>query len=71
MLAVVSAKNDYANQGIIDKCRKADPQGTRTLGIVTKPDMLKPKSANEASWMDLVRNKNIHFTLGWHILKNR
>ncbi|KAK6440516.1 hypothetical protein LTR95_003253 [Oleoguttula sp. CCFEE 5521] len=71
MLAVVSAKNDYANQMILDMCRKIDPQGNRTLGIVTKPDTLRAGSVNEAAWMDLVRNKNIHFNLGWHILKNR
>lgn len=71
MLAVVSAKNDYANQGIIEKCRKADPKGNRTLGIVTKPDYLKAGSKNEEAWIELVQNKNINFALGWHALKNR
>ena len=71
MLSVVSAKNDYANQAILDKCRRVDPKGTRTLGVVTKPDYLKAGSKNESTWLELVQNKDIHFDLGWHILKNR
>ena len=71
IMAVISAKNDYANQIILNKCREVDPKGHRTLGIITKPDFLSPDSDNEASWLDLAQNKDIFFELGWHILKNR
>lgn len=71
ILAVVSAKNDYANQIILDHCRKIDEQGRRTLGIVTKPDFLRPGSDNEQSWLDLVQNKDIYLERGWHMLRNR
>jgi GTPase Era involved in 16S rRNA processing len=71
ILAVVSAKNDYANQIILDHCRKIDHQGRRTLGIITKPDFLRTGSDNEMSWIDLALNKDIYFELGWHMLKNR
>ena len=71
ILAVVSAKNDYANQIILERCRSFDPEGTRTLGIITKPDFLRPDSDNESTWLDLAQNKDIYFELGWHILKNR
>lgn len=37
-LAVISATNDHANQPILTKVRKYDPEGERTLGIITKPD---------------------------------
>jgi GTPase SAR1 family protein len=40
ILAVVSAKNDYANQIVTKYARDLDPWGTRTLGIITKPDTL-------------------------------
>lgn len=53
VMAVVSAKNDYANQIILKKCRDVDPKGHRTLGIITKPDFLEPDSDNEASWIEL------------------
>ncbi|PGH13825.1 hypothetical protein AJ79_03393 [Helicocarpus griseus UAMH5409] len=71
ILAVVSAKNDYANQVILDYCRKFDPKGSRTLGVITKPDFLRPGSENESVWLDLAQNRDIYFELGWHLLKNR
>ncbi|KAH9865175.1 hypothetical protein IAQ61_009122 [Plenodomus lingam] len=71
ILAVVSAKNDYANQIILDHCRKIDEQGRRTLGIITKPDFLREGTENELSWIDLAQNKDIYLERGWHMLKNR
>ncbi|CAI7611760.1 unnamed protein product [Penicillium pancosmium] len=70
-LAVVSAANDYANQPILNLVRQYDPQGKRTLGIITKPDRLPPGSETELSFFDLANNKDISFDLGWHVLKNR
>ncbi|KAI9844695.1 MAG: hypothetical protein M1837_005437 [Sclerophora amabilis] len=70
-LAVVSATNDYANQGILDKVREVDPEGERTLGIITKPDRLPAGSGSEQAYIDLAKNQDIFFKLGWHVLKNR
>ena len=70
-LAVVSATNDYANQGILTKVRKVDPDGERTLGIITKPDRLSSGSGMEKAFFDLALNDDIFFKLGWHVLKNR
>ncbi|KAH7117540.1 interferon-induced GTP-binding protein Mx [Dendryphion nanum] len=70
-LAVVSATNDYANQGILSKVRKVDPDGERTLGIITKPDRLPSGSGTEAAYINLARNEDIFFKLGWHVIKNR
>lgn len=71
ILAVVSAKNDYANQIILKLARKIDRHGTRTIGIITKPDMLHSGSESEASFVSLARNMDIKFRLGWHVLRNR
>jgi hypothetical protein len=71
ILAVVSAKNDFANQVILDYCQKIDKKGRRTLGIITKPDFLRADSENERSWIDLAQNKDIYLERGWHMLKNR
>ena len=68
---MVSATNDYANQGILKKVRKVDPDGDRTLGIITKPDRLPSGSGSEKSFLGLARNEDIFFKLGWHVLKNR
>ena len=68
---MVAATNDYANQGILTKVRKVDPAGERTLGVITKPDRLSPGSGMEKAFLDLACNEDIHFRLGWHVLKNR
>jgi hypothetical protein len=73
ILPIISAKNDYANQIILDHVRRVKPDGSRTLGIITKPDDLPPGSDSEKSFVSLARNeeKVITFKLGWHVLKNR
>jgi Dynamin central region len=73
ILPIISAKNDYANQIILDYVRRVNPDGSRTLSIVTKPDDLPPGSDSEKSFVSLARNeeKVITFKLGWHVLKNR
>jgi GTPase SAR1 family protein len=70
-LAVISAANDYANQPILTKVREVDPEGERTLGIITKPDRLDHGAGMEAAFIELAQNKDIFFKLGWHVLKNR
>ncbi|EUC27299.1 hypothetical protein COCCADRAFT_51921, partial [Bipolaris zeicola 26-R-13] len=70
ILAVVSAKNDYANQVVLKLARAADRTGTRTLGVITKPDTLVPGSDSEAMYISLAKNLDVEFRLGWHVLKN-
>jgi GTPase SAR1 family protein len=71
VLAVISATNDYANQAILTKARAADPEGSRTLGIITKPDRLPAGSGSESAYISLARNEDIFLKLGWHVVKNR
>ena len=71
ILAVVSAKNDFANQIVTKYARELDPEGLRTLGIITKPDTLHAGSDSERSYIELAENKDVYFRLGWHVLKNR
>jgi len=70
ILAVVSAKNDFANQIVLKLARAADSSGNRTLGVITKPDALIPGSPSEAQYVSLARNQEVEFRLGWHVLKN-
>ncbi|KAI1742968.1 interferon-induced GTP-binding protein Mx [Xylaria scruposa] len=70
-LAVISAQNDVANQGILRRVGKFDPKGERTLGIITKPDTLSAGSKSEASFLELAKNENVFLKLGWHVVKNR
>ncbi len=71
VLAIVSAKNDYANQIVLKLAREVDPQGRRTMGLITKPDTLSVGSESESAFVNLARNMDITFRLGWHVLKNR
>lgn len=71
ILAVLSAKNDIANQVILKLCSEIDGKGSRTLGIITKPDEIKKDSQSETDFLKLARNEDIHFALGWHVLRNR
>ncbi|THV46033.1 hypothetical protein BGAL_0425g00100 [Botrytis galanthina] len=70
-LAVISAKNDAANQKILKRVRVHDPHGDRTLGIITKPDTLDKGSESEEAFIELAQNKDVRFRLGWHVVKNR
>lgn len=70
ILAVVSAKNDFANQIVLKLARSADPRGKRTMGVITKPDTLVVGSGSEAMYVSLAENNEVEFDLGWHVLKN-
>jgi GTP-binding protein EngB required for normal cell division len=71
ILAVVSAKNDFNNQSITRYSREIDPNGVRTLGLITKPDTLDNGSDSERFYVELAQNKDVKFRLGWHVLRNR
>ncbi|KAJ2998138.1 hypothetical protein NUW58_g419 [Xylaria curta] len=71
ILAVVSAKSDFALQGVTRHAREHDPRGIRTLGLITKPDTLDVGSESERSYIELAQNRDVQFRLGWHVLRNR
>ncbi|POS76377.1 interferon-induced GTP-binding protein Mx [Diaporthe helianthi] len=70
-LAVIAATNDAANQPILQRVRKFDPNGNRTLGVITKPDKLSAGSGSESKFLELARNEDVFLKLGWHVVKNR
>ncbi|KAM0812178.1 putative P-loop containing nucleoside triphosphate hydrolase protein [Seiridium cardinale] len=70
ILAVVSAKNDFANQVVLKLARSVDTSGNRTLGVITKPDTMHPGSESESLYVSLARNQEVEFRLGWHVLRN-
>ena len=71
ILAVVSAKSDFALQQVTRHTRALDPQGIRTLGLITKPDTLDEGSDSERFYFELAQNKDVKFRLGWHVLRNK
>ncbi|PMD62229.1 uncharacterized protein K444DRAFT_473787, partial [Hyaloscypha bicolor E] len=71
ILAVVSAKSDFALQQVIQYVRAIDPKGNRTLGLITKPDTLDEGSDSKRFFIELAQNKDFKFRLGWYVLRNR
>ncbi|KAF2166128.1 hypothetical protein M409DRAFT_23857 [Zasmidium cellare ATCC 36951] len=71
ILAVVSAKSDFALQEVTSYSLELDPGGVRTLGLITKPDTLSKGSESEVAYIAMAQNQDVVFRLGWHVLKNR
>ncbi|KAJ0107643.1 P-loop containing nucleoside triphosphate hydrolase protein [Diaporthe amygdali] len=71
ILTVVSAKYEYVLQEVTLMAKCADPEGLRTMGLITKPDTLDVGSNSESYFVRLARNLEAELRLGWHVLKNR
>jgi hypothetical protein len=63
ILAVVSAKSEFALQQVTQRAREVDPEGHRTLGLITKPDTLDVGSESERAYLELVRSRVFHLVL--------
>ncbi|KAK4505474.1 hypothetical protein PRZ48_003437 [Zasmidium cellare] len=68
MLAVIPANVDAATQEILEMARAADPTQDRTLGVLTKPDLVD-KGA-EPKVIDLLDGRSRPMKLGWHVIRN-
>jgi GTPase SAR1 family protein len=71
ILAVVGGNSDYVQAPILTKARHFDPSGSRTIGVLTKPDLTESIGL-EDKFLDLVQNKDKRneFRLGWYVLLN-
>jgi hypothetical protein len=68
MLTVIPSNVDVATQEILELAAEADPYGDRTLGVLTKPDLVD-KGA-ESPVMDLMEGRSRPMKLGWHMIRN-
>jgi len=66
-----SGKNDYVQTPSLKKARHFDPKGSRTIGVLTKPDMTE-RIGLEDKFIELVTNKDQENSckLGWFVLLN-
>jgi len=71
ILAVVGGNSDYVQAPILTKARHFDPDGSRTIGVLTKPDLTESIGL-EDKFIELVNNKDRRnlFRLGWYVLLN-
>jgi hypothetical protein len=68
MLTVFPASVDLATQEILELAAEADVHGDRTLGVLTKPDLVDRGA--EYGVVDLVEGRARQMKLGWHIIRN-
>ena len=69
VLAVVPSNTDVATVDILERARIFDPTGIRTIGVLTKPDLIDIGS--EAEVMEVLLNNRKPLTLGYTMVKNR
>ncbi|XP_053167168.1 interferon-induced GTP-binding protein Mx-like isoform X2 [Hemicordylus capensis] len=68
-LVVVPSNVDIATTEALKMAQEVDPQGERTLGILTKPDLVDRGTETEV--VDIVRNQRVSLTKGYMIVKCR
>ncbi|KAG2457184.1 MXE protein, partial [Polypterus senegalus] len=68
-LVVVPSNVDIATTEALKMAKEFDPTGQRTLGILTKPDLVD--KGNEENIVDIVRNLVIEMKKGYMIVKCR
>lgn len=67
--AVASSLNETANQKVFRLAKEADPRGTRTVGVLTKPDAIQP--GDEGRVIDTAKNRITILNHGWFVVRNR
>jgi len=70
ILAVIPCTADPATQEILKLASHADPEGLRTMGVLTKPDLLAENNTKRVI-VDLVQGKKQDLRLGYYLVKNR
>eukprot|EP00455_Lapot_gusevi_P011060 TRINITY_DN15079_c0_g1_i1.p1 TRINITY_DN15079_c0_g1~~TRINITY_DN15079_c0_g1_i1.p1 ORF type:complete len:186 (-),score=16.58 TRINITY_DN15079_c0_g1_i1:80-637(-) len=62
---VITCTDDIDNQGILYIAQKADPEGKRTVGILTKTE-----DGCHEKWLDTLAGKHHRLELGYFAVKN-
>lgn len=70
ILAVLPSNVDIATQEILELAEDYDKKGERTLGVLTKPDLVLESGA-QAAICDLVEGKKRPLNLGYFLVRNR
>ncbi|KAF5374644.1 hypothetical protein D9615_008939 [Tricholomella constricta] len=67
ILLTVACETDFQNQGAQELAKAYDPNGKRTIGVLTKPDRIPP--GEEHNWISLIRNERESLDNGWYCVK--
>ena len=69
ILAVIPVNVDIATVDILERASKVDPDGERTIGVLTKPDLVD--KGGEVEVMNVLANRTKPLRHGYYMLKNR
>lgn len=64
----MSCLSDRATEGVLQLAKKADPDGIRTVGVLTKADLVKEQAVVQ-TLLDLVKGNTLK--LGYYVVRNR
>ncbi|KAG8736179.1 hypothetical protein FRC10_009636 [Ceratobasidium sp. 414] len=67
ILLTVTCETDYENQGARSLAKQYDPQGKRTIGVLTKPDRIE--KGEEEKWLGFIRGETEVLSKGWFCVK--
>ncbi|KAK4225854.1 P-loop containing nucleoside triphosphate hydrolase protein [Podospora fimiseda] len=70
ILAILPCNVDVATQEILSLAEEHDKTGERTLGVLTKPDLVKERSG-KAAVCSLVSGERKVLKLGYYVVRNR
>ncbi|KAL0945228.1 hypothetical protein HGRIS_000741 [Hohenbuehelia grisea] len=67
ILLTVTCETDFENQGAHHLAKVYDPEGKRTIGVLTKPDRID--TGEEEDWLQFIRNEREPLDNGWFCVK--
>ncbi|KAJ3539480.1 hypothetical protein NMY22_g4720 [Coprinellus aureogranulatus] len=67
ILLTVACETDFENQGAHHLAKVHDPDGKRTIGVLTKPDRIP--AGEEESWISIIRNEREPLDNNWYCVK--
>lgn len=67
ILLTVTCDTDFENQGAHHIAKQHDPEGKRTIGVLTKPDRIP--TGEEEDWLRFIRNDAEPLANGWFTVK--
>ncbi|CAG8638734.1 12537_t:CDS:2, partial [Acaulospora morrowiae] len=68
IVATISCKDEIDNQEIVSLAKMVDPSGLRTLGVLTKPDMIEQNT--HEPWLKIMKGEAHKLSLGYYVIKN-
>ncbi|KDQ56136.1 hypothetical protein JAAARDRAFT_158878 [Jaapia argillacea MUCL 33604] len=65
ILVALPMTDDIENQKALRLTREVDPSGSRTIGVLTKPDMLHPGMSTLSIWLDVMEGRRHPLSHGY------